>query len=230
MKLLLWDIDGTLIRSHGRSLEAFKAAFQRVYEVDLPLSSTAGKTDGLIVRETLHSWEEAAILERLEQFYAVYEGELQARFEYLQRETTILHGVHSALSHLQPHTIQSLLTGNLQRTAKIKLDAVDLSRHFRWEWGAFGSDSHIRNDLVPVALQRAQAAGWHGTFDDVVVIGDTPFDIACAKIAGACSVAVASGKFSREQLSEHQPDLLLENLGELAQLQAFLGVADEIAR
>jgi len=118
----------------------------------------------------------------------------------------------------------------LQRTAKIKLDAVDLSRHFRWEWGAFGSDSHIRNDLVPVALQRAQAAGWHGTFDDVVVIGDTPFDIACAKIAGACSVAVASGKFSREQLSEHQPDLLLENLGELAQLQAFLGVADEIAR
>lgn len=230
MKLLLWDIDGTLIRSHGRSLEAFKAAFQRVYDVDLPLGSTAGKTDGLIVRETLHSWEEAAILERLERFYVVYEGELQSRFEYLQRETTILRGVQATLSHLQPHTIHSLLTGNLQRTAKIKLDAVDLSHHFRWEWGAFSSDSHIRNDLVPVAVQRAQAAGWHGTLDDVVVIGDTPFDIACAKIAGARSVAVASGRFSREQLAEHQPDLLLADLGDLALFQAFLGVADEIAR
>ncbi|KPL86706.1 HAD family hydrolase [Herpetosiphon geysericola] len=230
MKLLLWDIDGTLIRGHGRGLEAFKAAFQRVYELDLPLGSTAGKTDGLIVRELLHMWEEAAILERLEQFYAVYEGELHARFEHLQRETTILPGVKAALSQLQAHTIHSLLTGNMLRTARIKLDAVGLCTYFRWDWGAFGSDNHIRNELVPVAFQRAQAAGWQGTLADVVVIGDTPFDIGCAKIAGARSVAVASGQFSLEQLAEHQPDLLLNDLHEHAQLQAFLGVGDETHR
>ena len=109
--------------------------------------------------------------------------------------------------------VQSVLTGNLQPIAQIKLDLMQLSRYLDLEVGAYGSDHHRRAMLVPFATARAEqryGRTFHGA--DVVVIGDTPNDIDCGRVAGARTIAVATGPFGVEDLRAHTPDAVFADL------------------
>lgn len=225
-RLILWDIDGTLIRGARATARAFTAALSRVYELTEPIIpiSYGGKTDGQIVRETmaLHRLEEAQVLERLPAFEEAYLAEVLRAAEHLRREIAVLPGVPAALAALKGEAIHGLLTGNYLPTARIKLEAAGLDGWFDWECSAFGSDHHVRGELVPVALRRAVALGLSVTPGETVVVGDTANDIACARAGGARAVAVATGHVDRATLAACAPDALLDDLSDLAAVRAAL--------
>lgn len=225
--LILWDIDGTLINGSHAATAAFNQALRDVYELGTePVRiDYGGKTDNQIVVEVLamHNIQEAQALDSLLRFHEHYISLVKDRFAMLQEGIRVLPGVRAVIEAL--HTagaIQSLLTGNLRATAEMKLRAVDLADHFDLECGAYGSDHRNRNELVPIA--RAKVEARYGALHQIVVIGDTPRDIACGRAGHARTVAVATGTWSLAQLAEHNPDALLQNLSELpVVLAALLG-------
>lgn len=225
-KLILWDIDGTLIRGGRQAAVAFHAALRRVYELPAEIAriSYGGKTDCQIVRETLllHNLDHEAITARIPAFQSAYLHEFSLITAQLRAEIQVLPGVQALLQHLAPHVTHSLLTGNFVDTARLKLDAANLSEWFDWECGAFGSDHEHRDALVPVALERARQRGVVVAPPDVIVIGDTPNDIACARAGGVQVIAVATGSFDRATLAEYQPDVLLDDLTDLALVQTAI--------
>src|SRR5215216_3438761 len=217
-KLILWDIDGTLLYSGGVAGEAMRAAMQRVYgSVSTEARhSYAGKTDRQIVLETFAERTHDDLISTIEQFTATYIEELTRRRADFLARCRVLEGVVPALEYLaSAGVVQSLLTGNLQPIARIKLDLMGLTRFLDLDAGAYGSDHYRRTELVPIAAARA-AQRYGRTFadTDVVVIGDTPHDIDCGRAAGARTIAVATGPFSVEALRAHGADLVLENLAD----------------
>ena len=227
-KLILWDIDGTLIYSGGVAGEAMRAAMERVYG---RLSSDdrrlyAGKTDQQIIMETFADREHSDLLGGLELFTTIYLEELEARRDEFAARGRVLDGVVAILDRLADEpVIQSVLTGNLQMVAHFKLDLLGLTGYLDLDVGAYGSDHHRRDDLVPIAAARAaQRYGRLFVGRDVVVIGDTPNDIDCGRAGGARTVAVASGPFSADDLRAHGADVVLPNLADTrAALAAILG-------
>ena len=134
----------------------------------------------------------------------------------------VMPGVRELLETLQERADASLalLTGNFIEGARIKLEYFDLWKYFAC--GAFGGDSANRNDLVPIARQRARQRGLPDvTPENVLVVGDTPNDIECALVAGATPVAVATGGYSMEQLRESGAEIVFENLSDT---RAFLSL------
>jgi phosphoglycolate phosphatase-like HAD superfamily hydrolase len=227
-KLILWDIDGTLIYSGGVAGEAMRAAMERVYgrATSAERHAYAGKTDQQIILETFAERAHADLLSLLEQFTAAYLDELAARRDELLARGYVLEGVAAALERLAGASVlQSLLTGNLKPVAHFKLDLLGLTRYFDFESGAYGSDHHIRANLVPIAAERAaRRYGRRFAGRDVVVIGDTPNDIDCGRAAGARTIAVASGPFGVDELRAHGADVALANLADTeAVIAAILG-------
>jgi phosphoglycolate phosphatase len=227
-KLILWDIDGTLIYSGGVAGESFRAAMERVYgraSTEARLSY-AGKTDQQIILETFAERQHDELLGSLEHFTTTYLTELGVRRAEFLTRGRVLDGVVAALDRLSMHqVIQSVLTGNLQPVARLKLDMMGLAGYFDLDSGAYGSDHHRRANLVPVAVARAERR-YGRTFagTDVVVIGDTPNDIDCGRAAGARTVAVASGPFGAAELAAHNPDVVLATLADTeAAVAAILG-------
>ena len=213
--LVLWDIDGTLLKGSHVATAAFNHALREVYELqtDPVRIEYGGKTDSQIALEVLglHEIAEAAALDRLERFHARYVALVQDAYDELCASVRVLPGVHQVIDALHAAgAIQSLLTGNLKPTAELKLRAAGLYDKLDLNAGAFGSDHRNRDELVPVA--RAKAAARYGRPDQVVVVGDTPRDIACGKAGGARTVAVASGNWSAEELRQHSPDAILADL------------------
>jgi len=226
-KLLLWDIDGTLLYSGGVAGDAMRAAMERVYGQPFSAErrSYAGKTDQQIILETFAEREHVDLLDMLEQFTTVYLEELQARRSDFLIRGRVLDGVVAALDRLSNEPIiQSVLTGNLQMVARFKLDLLGLTGYFDLDVGAFGSDHYRRADLVPIAAARAeQRYGRPFRGRAVVVIGDTPNDIDCGRAGGARTVAVASGPFSAADLRDHGADVVLASLADTeAALTAIL--------
>ena len=227
-KLILWDIDGTLIYSGGVAGEAMRASMERVYgsaSTEARLSY-AGKTDRQIILETFADREHDELIDTIELFTATYIEELTGRRADFLARCRVLDGVVPALERLATaDVIQSVLTGNLQPIAKIKLGLMDLSRFLDLDIGAYGSDHHRRTELVPIAAARAaQRYGRAFAGADVVVIGDTPHDIDCGRAGGARTIAVATGPFSADALRAHGADVVLENLTDTdATLAAILG-------
>ncbi len=228
--LILWDIDGTLTHSDGTVSAAYRRALPTVYPLpgELARISYAGKTDGQIALETLacHGLREEDAVTRLPIFQAAYIQELDKVRDLIQAGLRVLPGVPQVLDRLSGLPVhQTLLTGNFEPAARIKLSCGRLDHHFDFAIGGFGSADRNRNCLVPVVLQKAQRV--HGlSFDlsQVVVIGDTPLDIACARAAGVRVVAVATGTVSAEELAAHDPDVLLESLEDTDRaLAALLG-------
>jgi phosphoglycolate phosphatase-like HAD superfamily hydrolase len=214
---VLWDIDGTLIHGGGVAGEAFRAAMTRFFgpfspELDI---SYAGKTDQQIVLETYAEREQAALLTNFESFTTIYSEELHNRYNQFQARGSVLDGVHAILSRLanDPRVVQSVLTGNIKLAAQIKLDVFGLASYLDLECGAYGSDHHDRSELVPVAAKRAEKRHQRRfAGSEIVVIGDTPNDIACAKAGGARSIGVATGHFRADELHAAGADLVLPNL------------------
>jgi phosphoglycolate phosphatase len=230
MRLVLWDIDGTLIRARGLFGRVWYEALRTVYRLEGELAriEMAGKTDSQIALEilALHGWEEETAIPHLDTFREMYVAALHEVRSSLAEHVTVLHGVPEALERLATlGARQSLLTGNYEASARLKLGSVGLDHHFDFEIGAFGSDHRDRLHLVPVAIEKGRLLRDPSLgADDVVVVGDTPRDIACARAGRVRVVAVATGRYSTAALAEHEPDVLLESLEDTdAAIEAILG-------
>jgi phosphoglycolate phosphatase-like HAD superfamily hydrolase len=214
-KLLLFDIDGTLLTSGGAGERALRLGFRDRFGIDDDLSSVeiAGRTDSGIVREMLAAHRLPATPENIAAFL---DGYLHHLAEEIPRTPgRLLPGILPLLDALQPRAdiVLALLTGNLARGAEIKLRHYGVWHYF--EFGAFADDHHDRNQLGPFAQARARAQrGIEFPPERIFVLGDTPHDIACARAIGAKAIAIATGKFSQADLAAHAPDFLFDDLAD----------------
>ena len=220
-RLVLFDIDGTLIHTARAGVRSMNAAFRELHGHDNPLANVnfAGRTDRAIVADAFANMG----LPFTEEAHAVirdaYLTRLAAELSRPVEGATLLPGVDAALASFEREGRAGigLLTGNYQRGAEIKLRYFGLWPRF--SFGAFGDRHTNRRDLVPVAIESAERQfRARVPVSRVIVIGDTPFDVDCAKAHGAVSVAVATGPFSREALAEHHPDVLLDTLEDVEAL------------
>jgi phosphoglycolate phosphatase len=222
-RLLLWDIDGTLISTGAAGQRAIgRATAQRFEAGDLNGVEIAGRTDLGIGRQILSKYGAPVNDESVHSFLDLY-VELLAE-ELPRGKGHILPGVLDLLQDAATNSdiTLGLLTGNLERGAKLKLEHYDLWRFFAF--GAFADDHHDRNELGAFALARArEATGIDFAAARVDVIGDTGHDIACGKAIGARTIAVATGSWSRERLAEHEPDFLFDDLANVDEVKQILG-------
>jgi phosphoglycolate phosphatase len=230
-RLILWDIDGTMLRSGRAVSEAYERALRSVYRLEGEIAriSYGGKTDGQIALETLalHDLAEESVLLLLDSFRETYTAEIQAVKHRMVEDVRVLPGVRELLDRLDGlGANQSLLTGNFEAVARVKLTCAGLEHYFDFAGGAFGSDHRDRDCLVSIAIEKTwRARDIRFSPDQVVVIGDTPRDIACARAGGVRVVAVATGRFEAQELAQHRPDALLESLSDTeVALSAVLGI------
>ena len=223
-RLLLWDIDGTLISTGAAGHRAIHLATAQRFggEGDLDGVEIAGRTDASIAHQVLAKYGEPLTEENVTSFLDLY-LELLAT-ELPRSQGTVMPGVMPLLQRLeqQPGMSLGLLTGNLKRGAQLKLKHYQLWHFFAF--GAFADDHHDRNQLGAFAMTRAhETTGAKFLPAEVDVIGDTGHDIACGKAFGARTIAVATGSWPREQLAEYEPDFLFDDLSQHDEVIAKLG-------
>ncbi len=213
--LLLFDIDGTLMLSGGAGSRAINRAVETRFGIRNAFSGITpdGKTDPLLFREVIerHRLGDDPTLEaELSGMYLRFFPDEMAR----SPSARLLRGVSDTLEILSARSDLALgiLTGNLEASARVKLAHFGIDRHFRF--GAFGSDSPDRDHLVPVAVGRAERALGRavGLGRHVVVIGDTPRDVACALANGATAIGVATHRYSRRELHDSGAHAVLPDL------------------
>src|SRR2546429_4274337 len=223
-RLLLFDIDGTLIHAAGAGVESLKLALMERFGTkdDLQDIEIAGMTDSGIVISILNKHEIPVTNENMAAFLDSYVHFLS--FELPRRAGNLLPGVLELLEKLKarPNLVLALLTGNVSRGAQLKLEHYGVWHFF--EFGAFADDHQGRNQLGSFALARAKEKhGREFSAAEIDVIGDTPRDIACGKALGARTVAVATGRWSRDGLAKYQPDFLIDDLSDVATIIDTLG-------
>ncbi|HAO96239.1 MAG TPA: hydrolase [Verrucomicrobiales bacterium] len=214
--LLLFDIDGTLIDAGGAGVEAIRLAVQDLYgdEIAVPELDVRGTTDAALAQKLLPAMGAEVSPANIAQLYEAYLIRLREQFQNVSPEAGILPGVHELLNTLKKEgVVMGLLTGNLEAGAWIKLESFGLDHYF--SFGAFGDEHPERDKLGPEALAEAERVHQR-RFNPMasVVIGDTPRDISCGRVIGASTVAVATGAYALEELSEHAPTLALRSLKE----------------
>ena len=213
MKLVLFDIDGTLISDGGAARESFGIALDATYGYrgDLRRYDFSGRTDPQIARMVLRDagYADADIDSSMPALWQRYLAELANHADGRVRE---LPGIRAVLDALRDHAevVLALLTGNIEGGARLKLKGPALNGYF--PFGAFGSDSEHREELPPIAVARAaDALGHRFTGRDVVIIGDSIYDVRCGVPHGARTIAIASGKTSAEKLRAENPDHFFES-------------------
>ncbi len=225
MKILLWDVDGTLIRSGNAGHRAMNAAALAVFGLQDAFTNFdfGGRTDPWVLDLLCQKHALDASPAHLTRFYEVYVDAL--RRELHNPRALICAGIREVLAsfHTTPGIAQGLLTGNIVAGARVKLEHFGLWDYFAF--GAFADDSGERNRLGPIALDRARLHLDRSTLSpsDLLVIGDTPHDIVCARACGAHAVATATGGFTYDELAAHKPDLLVRDFTDPAPLQRFIG-------
>lgn len=214
-RLILFDIDGTLLITGGAAKKAFVRAVQDTYGVVGRLETFPfdGKTDPQIIRIVLKEAgvAESVIEAKLRDCLNLY---VKYNEEELPRATkaVLYPGVRDVLELLSKDERITLgvLTGNVEQGAKQKLAMFDLARYF--VFGVYASDSADREELARLALQRAaEVTGHRFEPQETYIIGDTEFDISCARAIGARAVAVATGNSGVERLGSFGPDLLFRD-------------------
>lgn len=225
--LVLWDVDGTLLSTDGISAKAMREAMLEIVGAAAPIAriNYAGKTDWQIIRESLPDLSPDLISLRLHEFIAAYTRRFEAQRAALATRAQLFPGVVAALEALSGTARQAPLTGNVTNVARLKLDCVGLLGWLDVAAGAYGDDHHHRPALVPIAATRA-AERYGRSFSErqIVIVGDTPHDIACGQANGARTVAVATGPYSLAELSSHNPDVVLPDLRDTtAVVNAVLG-------
>jgi phosphoglycolate phosphatase-like HAD superfamily hydrolase len=226
VRLVLWDVDGTLVDTAGHGWRAFGEAFENLFgHPPEGLAPMAGHTDHEIALAILEKNGIAEGPAHLPRMWSALADALVARQERMASEGRAQPGAHEALAALggRDDVLQSLLTGNIEANAVLKLAAFGLERHVDFEIGGYGSDHRVRSELVAIACERASAK--HGLDlgpSDTVLIGDTPLDIAAAREAGARAVAVATGPHGDEELAE--ADAVLADLSDTAAVLEAVGL------
>jgi phosphoglycolate phosphatase-like HAD superfamily hydrolase len=218
VRLILFDIDGTLVRTGGAGVKAFAKVFATEFNaVDgFEKLKFAGRTDLSLLREFFGFHQIAPSPENFRRFFDCYVFWLEQYLAHTRGE--VCSGVHEFLRSLEalPHPpLLGLLTGNIRLGAEIKL------RHFgiwdRFATGAFADDHEDRDHIAAIARERGcRILGEKLRPDQVLVVGDTPFDIRCARAIGAKALAVATGGCALEELTRHQPDWAVETLKTLS--------------
>jgi phosphoglycolate phosphatase-like HAD superfamily hydrolase len=228
-RLILWDVDGTLMTAGPVGRTVFDAAVATVLGrvVDGHDVQMSGKTDPQIALEILatmavHGDEAAAHLPKV---LRALEGELETAVDLIREQGRVHPGVVEVLASLdaEPGVRQSVLTGNLRANALLKVGAFGLDRWLDLEAGAYGSDDADRTRLVPVALARlAELRGFKIQRDRVWVVGDTPADLACARAGGVRCLLVATGRIPLDELVTAGPDAVLNDLSDLDRVRSIL--------
>ncbi|TML91674.1 MAG: hydrolase [Actinobacteria bacterium] len=218
-RLVLWDVDGTLVHAGDAAVRAFDVAVERV--IGRPAGQhgvrMSGKTDPQIALEILQFARVGAgeahahlplVLEHLE-------NEAAAAVHDLQEHGRVMPGVVELLTqlHIAPDVVSSVLTGNIEPNARLKVAAFGLDRWLDLDVGAYGSDDHDRNQLVPIALAKlASQRGMELRAVDVWIVGDTPRDLECARAGGARCLLVGTGRFPTEELRALGPEAAVDDL------------------
>jgi phosphoglycolate phosphatase-like HAD superfamily hydrolase len=226
-KLVLFDIDGTLVLTGGAGIRAMNRACEAFlgHADGLAGIPVAGRTDRSILMDAVsragHTLDQGLLAELREKYigYLREEIELPGRPQTAEslgprgNVKAVMPGIRELLEalHARDDLFVGLLTGNFEAGAQIKLEHFDLWKYFRC--GAFGDDSADRNALVPFALERARRCGLPAiAADQILVVGDTPHDVACALAVGAVPIGVATGGYTSARLRESGADIVFEDL------------------
>jgi phosphoglycolate phosphatase len=224
-RLLLWDVDRTLLVGGGVGVEAYAAAFTAV--TGRPWAGTltaAGRTDLAITPELFaqHGIVDAA--PHLDAFFARYAREFAARSHLVAGHGTLLPGVEEVLAalHARGEVVQTLVTGNIPAVGIGKVAAFGLDRYLDTAVGGYGDDHAVRSVLVGRGRERAEAAYGRFADDDVLVIGDTVHDVAAALAQGVVAVGVATGPATAAGLAAAGAHHVLDDLSDVAAVVALL--------
>jgi phosphoglycolate phosphatase len=208
--LLLFDVDGTLVgRAAGEHSQALRAALREIHGVDTDRLGLridpGGRTDNEIARMLLlEAGIPAAQIDARRHDVRTACCRIYAELCPPSLADKVLPGIRELLDWLQsdPGVQLSLVTGNFEPVARLKLGRAGLGAYFPHGQGGFGSDSEDRTDLPPIARKRAGVDGVAHARETTIVIGDTPRDIICARADGVCCLAVATGPYGAEALSD----------------------------
>jgi phosphoglycolate phosphatase-like HAD superfamily hydrolase len=240
MHLVLFDIDGTLLSAQESAwkipnsetgdevlmgeVDLMRDVIKDITNigVDPYRHRPSGKTDAQVVfelfegicisEEEVYDWIPKLLEEYLKRLSKIIKG---------PESTELKPGVHELLTalHGRKDILLSLLTGNCEGAARLKLATHDLEKYFNFRMGAFGDRAKHRDELPAIAVEKAKYHhGHHFLGKSVVVIGDTPSDVRCVKALGARVVAVATGSYSMETLQAEGPDFLFPNLSDTSKV------------
>ncbi|GAA4462815.1 haloacid dehalogenase-like hydrolase [Phytohabitans houttuyneae] len=215
----MWDVDHTLLAAGGVARLAYAPAFTAVTGVVWrEMAHPAGRTDWDIAVETfaMHGIDDCE--PHLDAFFTVFAAEFAARRELLAHQGRVLPGAREVLAALgtRPQVVQTLVTGNIRPVAVDKLAAFDLAAFVDFEIGGYGTDDVVRATLVRRSLERAAAKYGHAFApSDVIVVGDTVYDVTAALANGVTAVAVATGGTSAEALAAAGAHVVLDDLSDV---------------
>jgi len=227
--LILWDIDHTLVTIGKVSREIYELAFQEVIGQPLrELADMMGRTERAILAETLALYDVSNPESKFDECYAALARAADKLRERMRAAGRRLPGAAEALAALVEHNVvQTVVTGNLEPIAITKLEVFQLAQRLDFEIGGYGSDGDTRPPLIRQAWQRAERK-YRQTFqpDRVVIIGDTPLDMAAAHEVGVRAVGVATGSSTADELTAAHADVVLPDLSDTATVvQAVYGAA-----
>jgi phosphoglycolate phosphatase len=227
--VILFDIDGTLVLTGGAGQRAMASAFQDVFSIPDAFRNVEmpGRTDSWILSDALIVHGVPSRAADLARFRQEYLGHLRREIQRPGPQKGVMPGVRALLNLLigRDDVYLALLTGNYEDAARVKLEYFDLWRYFRC--GAFGDAAPDRNGLFPKALAMIRTSGGPEVApSQVVVVGDTPLDVACAASSGARSLAVATGGYDADALRAAGADVVMEDLGDTPRVLRALQISD----
>jgi len=226
-RMVLFDIDGTLVHTQGAGRRAMIQAFADLFGIDNAFDGYhfSGRTDLAILRDAfIRHFNKPASDEDFARLRETYVGLLHKEVEATRDQFTVMPGIVEVLDRLRAAGIPlGLATGNLDLGARLKLEPVGLYDYF--PFGGFGSDAIHRGELTAMGLEKGRKhAGVDIPSSSAFIVGDSPLDIQAARYAGAVSVGVLTGWNSRAEMGAENPDHLFDDLSDVdAVMQVFLG-------